>query len=190
MGSVSTDQTGFQSAAAGFDEPLALLHGCHERIGQRCRLLLRLADHVVVRGTDADSRNAAAGLLRYFADAGVKHHEDEERDLFPALLDAAPPAERAPLRELVDTLVADHREMAAAWAEVERILAALAEGRETPLPRGLAERFESLYSAHIAREEAQLLPTARRLVDAPALARLGEAMAARRGVKRNSARAR
>jgi hemerythrin-like domain-containing protein len=184
MASVSVDSIGSPGAAAGFDEPLELLRGCHDRIGRRCALLLRLADHVAQRGADADAANAAAALLRYFSDSGVKHHEDEERDLFPVLIAAAPASDRAAVEALTDALMADHRAMASAWADVEPRLAALAEAREAALPRALAERFDALYGAHIAREEEDLLPLARRLLDAAALERLGEAMAARRGVRR------
>lgn len=175
---------GLESAAAGFDEPLALLAGCHDRIERRCILLVRLADHVATRGADADAARAAAGLMRYFSDAGVKHHEDEEQDLFPMLLAAAPAGELVAVQRLLDDLAADHRAMAAAWAEVEPRLASVAAGGDAALPRDLAERFDALYADHIAREEAELLPLARRLLDPAALERLGNAMAARRGVRR------
>ncbi|HSO07138.1 MAG TPA: hypothetical protein VLW45_07855 [Pelomicrobium sp.] len=68
---------GLETVAAGFDEPLELLAGCHDRIERRCILLVKLTDHVADNGADADAARAAEGLLRYFRDAGVKHHEDE-----------------------------------------------------------------------------------------------------------------
>lgn len=178
---------GRETAAAGFDEPLELLAGCHDRIERRCMLLVKLTDHVAERGGDADAARAAEALLRYFRDAGVKHHEDEEQDLFPMLLSAAPAAEATAVQRLVDGLLADHRTMAALWAEVEPRLATLAGGGGAALPRELAERFDALYADHIAREERELLPLARRLLDTAALVRLGDAMAARRGVRREPA---
>ncbi|MFZ5558737.1 MAG: hemerythrin domain-containing protein [Pseudomonadota bacterium] len=190
MGSVSLGSLGTKTAAAGFDEPLALLQGCHERIAQRCDLLLRLADHVATHGPDAEAALAATGLLRYFRDAGVKHHEDEEQDLFPMLLAAVPAGERGAAAELVDALVAEHRVMAAAWAELEAQLALLAQNRAAALPAEQAARFAALYAEHIVREEDALLPLARRVLDAKTLDRLGAAMAARRGVRREPARAR
>ena len=87
------------------------------------------------------------------------------------------------MQRLVDDLLADHRRMAAMWAAVEPRLATLAGGGDAALPRDLAERFDALYADHIAREEAELLPLARRLLDPAALERLGNAMAARRGVR-------
>ena len=69
--------------AAGFDDPLALIAGCHARIRRQLATMLRLARHLPGHGHDDDARAAARALLRYFDTAGALHHEDEEASLLP-----------------------------------------------------------------------------------------------------------
>jgi hemerythrin-like domain-containing protein len=168
--------------APGFDQPLALLEACHDRIESRCVLLLRLVDHLEKQGLDEDARLAARQILSYFDDAGVKHHQDEEQDLFPVLLETAGEAREA-LERLIDGLREDHRRMERLWAEIREPLAAIRDGNGAELVRDLALRFQALYLPHIEREERELLPAAARLLTAEQIRRLGASMAARRGLR-------
>lgn len=168
--------------APGFDQPLALLEACHDRIESRCVLLLRLADHLRDQGLDEDARLAARQILSYFDDAGVKHHQDEEQDLFPVVLEMAGEAREA-LERLIAALREDHRQMERLWAEIREPLAAIRDGNGAELDRDLALRFQALYLPHIEREERELLPAAARLLTAEQIRRLGASMAARRGLK-------
>ncbi|TXF11738.1 hemerythrin domain-containing protein [Pelomicrobium methylotrophicum] len=167
--------------APGFDRPLALLEACHDRIESRCTLLLRLVDHLEQQGMDDDARLAARQVLSYFDDAGVKHHQDEEQDLFPALLAVAGP-EQAMLDRLIDELREDHRRMEALWGELREPLKAIRTGAASALDRELARRFQALYLQHIEREERDLLPVAARRLSAEQIRCLGASMAARRGL--------
>ena len=69
---------------AGFDAPLAMLATCHERGERQCATLLRLVAHLREHGADAQAREAATAVMRYFDRASPDHHADEETDLFPA----------------------------------------------------------------------------------------------------------
>lgn len=168
--------------APGFDRPLDLLHACHTRIEQRCDWLERLVDHVAEHGSDPAARAGAGQILRYFDDAGPKHHQDEEKDLFPVLLDLVAPAEREAAGHLIDRLRIQHRQMEAAWGEMREELLQVAAGTLKRLDPQVAERFNRLYLEHIQAEESELLPLARRVLGAGHIARLGAAMAARRNV--------
>jgi hemerythrin-like domain-containing protein len=174
----------FASPAAGFDHPFDILDGCHERIRRQCALIGRIARHLAARGPDAEAREAARNVMRYFDTAGANHHRDEEDDLFPELLGCVPPAELAATRALVGRLRAEHVELDAAWTAMRRVLAGLAQRGECTLGAAAAEAFAQAYERHIALEEAELLPLARRVCDARQVARLGERMARRRGVAR------
>jgi len=105
----------FPSPAAGFDHPIDILDGCHERILRNCELVERIAAHVASKGTDEEARTAAAGVIRYFDTAGANHHRDEEQDLFPALQQYAPSAELNAVFALVFKLRTDHRNLDALW---------------------------------------------------------------------------
>lgn len=169
----------FRTAAADFDHPLEMLAACHDRIEERCDLLERLIGHLRQRGADREAQQAAANVIRYFDTAGENHHEDEEDDLFPRLLARDPQAAEA----LVSRLLAEHRDMRAAWAGLRATLSRIAAGESALLDAGAVERFGTLYRRHIDIEERELLPLAERLLDVNALAATGEAMARRRGVK-------
>lgn len=173
--------TGLPSTSnADFDHPLDMLGECHERIEERCALLHRLAAHLAANGCDEQARQAAANVVRYFDTAGEHHHEDEEKDLFPRLVGAVPEA-----GALVHTLKREHGEMRTAWQALRVPLAAIAAGGGAALDAAQVERFTTLYRAHIAREEAELLPLAARVLDADTLREIGAAMAQRRGVRQD-----
>lgn len=167
----------------GFDEPIEMLHACHDRIEHQCATLERLVPHLKVHGCDEAAREAAKAVLRYFTLAGPNHHADEERDLFPRLLAAATGehAQRAAL--LVASMVADHREMERLWAELEPVLATLARGAIDRLDAVLVGAFCTIYRNHIAIEETDVIALAEHLLTPSALAEVGRAMSIRRGVK-------
>lgn len=167
----------------GFEVPLEMLAACHGRVQAQGETLLRLMDHVQAQGADQAAQEAARAVLRYFDSAARHHHDDEEQDLFPALLDALAGADPVCVRALTAQLCADHRTLEARWARLRAPLQQLAAGEA---PAGLAEAdpqgFVQAYAQHIAREEAELLPLAARLLGPAELDRVGRAMRARRGV--------
>ena len=170
------------SPAAGFDEPIEILDGCHQRIRRQCALVVRIAAHVAAQGADAEAARAAAGVIRYFEDAAANHHRDEEEDLFPLLFYAAPSANLNAVRALLHRLRGEHRRLELLWADVRERLEAIAQGRDAGLSEALAREFAGAYDAHIAFEETELLPLARTVLDENHRARLGARMARRRHV--------
>jgi hemerythrin-like domain-containing protein len=172
--------------AADFDHPIDILDGCHERIRRQCVVIQRIAEHVAEHGAGEDARQAARGVVRYFDTAGAYHHQDEEEDLFPALVHAVPNAELAATRVLIDRLQADHVRLEASWREMRGILMRLIDAGEVALDMAAARAFSASYDRHIGLEEADMLPLARRVLDTRTIARLGERMAARRGAFRPS----
>jgi len=168
--------------AAGCEHPLELLDACHERILRFAEMIPKIGRHVAAKGADEEVRQAALGVIRYFDDAGARHHVDEEKDLFPALLRCTPPPQLAALQQLLRRLRRDHEELEALWSAMRMRLQRLADGTETQLDAYAAEAFVEHYHRHIALEEAELLPLAHRVLDAAAVAAVGASMAARRGV--------
>jgi hemerythrin-like domain-containing protein len=164
--------------APDFDDPLAMLRACHERIRRQCVTLSRLATHLQEHGPDDDARQAAAEVHRYFNTAGRHHHEDEERDLFPLLRDDPR------LAAVVDSLQQEHDDMERLWRELEPQLAAPAAITDRDAFERTVEAFGALYARHIAREEADLLPAAEQRLSDAQRRELGRRMAARRGVSR------
>ena len=151
---------GFDSPAVGFDLPYEMLTACHERVQRTLDLLGRLIRHVEKNGHDAQSRSAAADVLRYFDLAAPLHHQDEELHVFPPLL----AGEDAALQAVVHRLQGDHREMEALWAALRPALQGWCETdasgpAEAPWLQQAA-RFVALYVAHLPVEETLVFPAA------------------------------
>ncbi|MHB1241377.1 MAG: hemerythrin domain-containing protein [Gammaproteobacteria bacterium] len=167
----------FPRPAPSFDDPLGMLEACHERILRHCDLLGHVARAVMTGPLDDQARAAAAAVLRYFSTAGLNHHADEERDLFPLLEGRTPE-----LDQLIMRLCAEHQAMNTRWAALEPSLREPNEIRDAAAFRADAEAFQRMYRAHVELENAQLLPRVRVLLDPAACAALGRAMAHRRSV--------
>jgi hemerythrin-like domain-containing protein len=172
--------------AAGFDDPFAMLEGCHERVARMLGLLGRLETHLREQGADVQARQAAADVLRYFDIAAPAHHEDEERHVLPELRADGRPEWLALAARLHD----EHERMSTAWGALRPALAALAEGRWPDT--GAAQQdeafdrwraFAALYDGHIEAEHGVAFPAAAARLDAGRRAAMGAEMAARRGVK-------
>ena len=173
----------FPGPAADFDHPIEILDSCHGKILRNCVLVERIAAHVAAKGLDEEARTAAAGVIRYFDTAGANHHRDEEQDLFPALQQYAPSAELNAVFALLFKLRSDHRKLDALWDDMRRRLAHIVAGRDGDLPPAVAAHFHAAYRQHIALEEAEVLPLARRVLEPRIVAALGSRMAARRGAR-------
>lgn len=166
--------------APDFSTPLELLHACHGRIEAQCATLLKLTAYLPNHGVDDQVQQAATAVLRYFSTAARHHHEDEEQDLFPMVRTHAAGNDR--MRVLLDNLIAQHRDMEAAWQDIRPWLESLARGESPEFDASRITAFVALYQAHILHEEQGLLPYCRAALKPEQLAALGERMARRRGV--------
>jgi len=172
---------GHRAPSAGFEVPLEMLAACHHRVQTQCETLQRLVPHLAAQGADRQAREAAVAVMRYFDTAAPHHHEDEELDLFPALLESMACSDAVCLRELTAALANDHRALEDGWRRLRHVLEQVVAGTAATLVTDDVQAFVGLYERHIAREEAELLPMAARLLDDAALDRIGLAMRARRG---------
>lgn len=175
------DLPGHSAPAVGFEVPLEMLAACHGRVEAQCATLRRLVVHLGDHGADRQAQDAAAAVMRYFDTSAVHHHADEELDLFPALIEAMAGSDAVCVRELTASLVAEHRELEQRWRSLRRWLEQVTRAEAATLPEGEVNGFIDLYERHIAREEAELLPMAGRLLGDAELDRIGLAMRARRG---------
>ncbi|MGA0610939.1 hemerythrin domain-containing protein [Caldimonas sp. KR1-144] len=165
--------------AVGFAQPFEMLQACHERVHRMLRLLTLLAGHLESHGVDAGAVGAARDVMRYFDIAAPAHHEDEERHVIPWLAAHGRAA-------LAQRLVREHRRMESEWQAIRRDLARIAAGvwhaGHAPGQRQRWEAFATLYERHIVAEERQAYPLVQAHGSAEALRRMGDEMAARRGL--------
>jgi hemerythrin-like domain-containing protein len=170
----------FHSPAGGFDQPLDLWLGCHQRVRRFNSLLVRLEAHVARKGADDEAQQAAASILRYFKEAAPRHHEDEEVDLFPLLRERAGDSEQAAL-DALSRIESEHLTMAQLWRRLDAVLARIGRGEDAVLDRALVICFNAMYDAHIDIEEHVVLPALRRALQPGDWMAVGRAMAERRG---------
>ena len=150
-----------------FDEPLAALLHCHEKMRERLDTLERAAAALA----DAPDPAFAAirEVLEHFAKAGARHTEDEEGSVWPRVRNPA-------LDPVLDDLSTEHR-------AVEAIQLAL---RDTVM-RGVpdesaahARAFAAAYREHMRKEEEHVFPALKTLDPAEVRA-IGIEMRLRRG---------
>ena len=179
---MSTNFPGFSTPSAGSEAPLEMLSVCHDRIARQCATLRRLVSHLALHGANEEARTAAANVMRYFDTSAIKHHADEEDDLFPAIIESMAGSDAVCLRELTEGLTMDHRALEAHWQRLRMVLAQIVAGQSVALASGDVEALVGLYERHIEREETELLPMAARLLSDDDLGRIGRAMRERRGI--------
>jgi pyridoxamine 5'-phosphate oxidase len=172
--------------APDFDQPIAVLKHCHDRIRKQLATLDKLLAHLPEFGADEQARQAAAAVLKYFEKAAHLHHDDEEQDLIPMLRAVAQGEDAATLQALAPVILQDHKDMDALWQDLHEQLTAIAEGQSTVLSASAVQRFSQRYLSHMEREEGTMAPMALRLFSPEQMAQLGKAMQARRGIGETS----
>jgi len=166
----------------GFDQPIAVLKHCHDKIRKQLTTLQGLLAHLAQHGNTAEAQQAAKAVLQYFNKAAHLHHDDEEQDLMPMLQATATGDDAAVLASLVPEILADHQRMDDAWLALRPALDAIAAGTGTQLPAHGVRDYVAAYQAHMSKEEGQLAPMAKRLFSPQQMEQLGTAMQRRRGI--------
>ncbi len=163
------------------DDPMALLRACHDKVRHFTHLIQRLHTHVTTHvdthGADAQARDAAVAVRRYFTLAAPLHHDDEDVDLYPALQALGDAA----LNARIDALSAEHAQLSGLWQGIRPWLDVLAQGQRPSGPPPDVDVFALRYRAHAQAEEDEVYPHADRL-DAATRLHLAAAMSARRSV--------
>ena len=134
-------------------DALAQLERSHRRLEE----VLDALEEARRGGLEPSQRvmEALDDATRYFTRAAPRHERDEEESLFPRMPEGA--------GALIARLTAEHR----AQHELHARLVAAVEGFERDSDAGRAElgavitQLDAAYRAHIALEDAELLPSAR-----------------------------
>lgn len=157
-----------------------LLLACHQRIRSFTATALRLPH---AHGAPAaEIAEAAVALRRYFTVALPAHAADEDLSLRPRLLEAGAPAE---LRDALTAIAAQHEAIDAVIAELagdwRRLADAPSRLKELSSVLGdHAARLDALFGPHLALEEQEIFPAARRALSSDAQRQIVDEMRARR----------
>lgn len=177
----------FNTNKAGPDNGLALWSAFHARLERVVALFERLVEHVR-RDSDVDkgAQSTAAMLLDYFNQAAPRHHEDEERDIFPLLLKRL--AENPGAPGAADTVHAiaqlkrDHQDLATLWAALRPHLEGIAAGQRSVPAAELTLLFTGRYRQHCGLEATLVHERMLALVTPADLAAIATPMLQRRDI--------
>jgi hemerythrin-like domain-containing protein len=173
-----------QAPIDGFD----VLDECHRQTLFALGKLAALVSRLGLIGADAEARAMAAEVVHHFSVTVRRHHEDEERHVFPKLVaEADEELVRAVLR-----LQIDHDWLEENWMELSPQLDAVAHALswyDMDVLREAAQVFIALSHDHIALEESFIYPQAKARLDMRERAGMGREMAARRRKAKEALRA-
>lgn len=178
----------FKPLSGNFNDPFALLMSCHHNVLRFSALLEKVARKIEDDEVGDDVSLAARRVLEYFDTAAPLHHQDEEEDLLPLLSERAFDMQSSMLekiqswRERLDT---EHHKADQLWQRIRQSLIIIAEGGRATIPE--VETFVQLERSHVAFEDGEIFLWASQFLSSEDRLQLGKSMAARRGVKLDSA---
>lgn len=161
---------------ASWAEPIEMLYACHANVKRFCKQLQQLPQYLDQNGVNQAVKNDVQQILHYFNLAAPLHHQDEECDFFPALLEVQPQAQSE-----VDQLESQHEQLHLNWALLSVQLAELVADKRDNIDPELIAQFVAGYDSHIAIEEPLFELGRSHLADTQ-LAQMGKVMADRRKI--------
>lgn len=141
---------------AGLDAPIANFSQCHVGIIGH---LDALGELPALMAPAIRARKVAGEMLKFFDEVIAEHHAEEERELFPAVLQSAARGdERDHVATLIERLTTEHRQIEAWWSRIKPQLRQIAKGHDAELDTVAVEQLVKDYRGHAAFEEAEFLP--------------------------------
>lgn len=161
----------------------AALDACHRSVLARVAELGALVALIEAGEITPAMRASAAVIAQFLGTDARRHHEDEERHVFPPLLAGGD----AGLVQTVLRLQQDHGWLEEDWLELESHVQAIATGYgscDIDTLREGASILAALYEEHIALEESIIYPEARKRIGPAALDAMAREMIGRRRTER------
>ncbi|RPD85708.1 hemerythrin domain-containing protein [Neisseria weixii] len=164
----------FNTPSVTFAQPIGMLYACHDKVRRFCSQVNMLPDYIAENGRNDVVLQATRQISQYFNVAAPLHHEDEEENFFPLLLQYAPQAQ-----ESIDELLRQHESLHANWSAVADEFARLEADADHQLDTEVLQRFTAGYDVHLGIEEP-LFEMGKTFIPKEKLTEIGEIMAARR----------
>jgi hemerythrin-like domain-containing protein len=147
---------------AAMDQPIQDFSDCHLGIVGMLDDLTALSHH---QSPLPPRREVAGRILRFFRDVVTVHHNEEEAELFTAVLaDATAGDEREKVQGLVNRLVDEHRRVDGMYAQLAPALMAIESGSDVVLDASAVAVLVADYLAHARFEEDVFLPLAQTIL--------------------------
>ncbi|HEX5783307.1 MAG TPA: hemerythrin domain-containing protein [Burkholderiaceae bacterium] len=166
-----------QAPVAVFD----YLDATHRQVAQSLQTLSVLVDALSQGDLSEPARARAREVLAFFGGEARQHHLDEEKHVFPPLLESPQPD----VVQAAHSLSQDHGWLEENWLVIAPMLEAAAEGSgwfDTVELANAVEVFAALYHDHIVLEESLAYPAARSALSGVNTEGMGREMARRRAL--------
>lgn len=163
-------------------QPFDVLDACHQQVVVTLQKLSELIEHIEAKGVDGQAQAWARDIFLFFMNTAREHHQDEERHVFPAMLNSGD----AGLMEAAMRLQQDHGWIEEDWLELAPQIESIAAGYNwfnLEQLRLAVPVFQALYQDHMALEETLAYPEAKARIAAWDLQGMGREMASRRRQK-------
>jgi hemerythrin-like domain-containing protein len=175
--------------AATSADGFTALDACHRKTLSMLEDLSALVTKLEHDGLDPATCVRAAKIAAFFATTAREHHEDEERHVFPALVEGGKPE----IVQAVLRLQQDHDWLEEGWFELAPHVQAVAAGRQSDdidtMREGVAV-LAALYHDHIELEESFIYPEAQARMPTAGRREMGREMATRHRAEREARRVR
>ncbi len=157
------------------NDPLEKLSSAHRSLEENLNDLARSARALSDPRGRAAALEGLSGVIAYFERSMCRHQEDEERSLFPrlAVLEAIAPT--------LDRLRQEHKAHQRAIDELRAALARDGGADAAEVLPPLIDNLRAAYQRHIACEEQEVFPAARRFLQSSAIYAIHNEMETRRG---------
>ncbi|MGH8582284.1 MAG: hemerythrin domain-containing protein [Gammaproteobacteria bacterium] len=165
----------FADPATDFSDGLKVIDAYHRGFLAYGQRLLLLADGLCEHGVDAARSREAAALACYYDQATRLHHRDEERALFPLIVNRS-----FLIDGMIERLALDHEELENLWVALAGGLGGLGTITDRGEWRERVRRFERQLRTHIEREDMDFFPEVANLLPMERRSTLGRRMAALR----------
>lgn len=164
-------------------QPFDMLDTCHQQIVSNLQLMGDLVAHLQEHGVDGKAQTMARAIFLFFMNTAHQHHIDEEKHIFPALINSG---DDTLIRHTL-RLQQDHGWIEEDWLELAPQFESIAAGYNWFNLELLAHAvpvFQALYQDHMALEETMIYPEAKARIAQWDLQGMGREMAERRRLPR------
>jgi hemerythrin-like domain-containing protein len=160
-------------------EPFDVLDACHQQMVTALQQMSELVTHLGKNGVDGKAQEMARAIFLFFMNTAKQHHLDEEKHVFPALINSG---DDELIRHIL-RLQQDHGWIEEDWLELAPQFESIAAGYNWYNLDQLTHAvpvFQALYQDHMALEESLIYPEAKARIAAWDLQGMGREMAQRR----------
>jgi hemerythrin-like domain-containing protein len=164
-------------------QPFDVLDACHQQLVTALHQLGDLVEHLQEHGVDGKAQEMARAIFQFFMTTARQHHVDEEKHVFPALLNSG---DDELIRHTL-RLQQDHGWIEEDWLELAPQIESIAAGYNWYNIDQLTHAipvFQALYQDHMALEDSMIYPEAKARIAAWDLQGMGREMSLRRRAER------